>query len=399
MRIGTYQLQQQSLSAMLDQQSRLAKTQQQVSTGQRLVTPSDDPAAASQALDLERMRETLKQYQKNADMARNRLSLEENALVSVEDAVLGLRELAIQGNSGTLTPTDRAQIASEARELLRQLVTLANTSDANGEFLFSGYNTATQPFTQSASGTVSYAGDAGSRSLQISGTRQVAAGDSGQDVFRAIRNGNGTFVVEADSGNTGTGVIDPGSVTDPSSWVADTYTLTFLTATTYEVRDSANNLETSGTYSSGGAISFNGIRVSVSGTPAANDSFTIEPSANQDLFTTALNLATALEGVTTTDVGTAEFQNNMNRFLSDIDQAQNHLLDFRARIGARLSAIDSQKDINDSTALTLDQSISQLKDLDYAEAISRLNLQLTGLEAAQLSFVRIQGLSLFNFLR
>jgi len=399
MRIGTYQLQQQALNAMLDQQSRLAKTQQQVSTGQRLVTPSDDPAAASQALDLERMRETLKQYQKNADMARNRLSLEENALTSVEDAVLRLRELAIQGNSGTLTATDRAQIASEARELLRQLVTLANTSDANGEFLFAGYNASTQPFTQAASGTVSYVGDSGSRSLQISGTRQVAAGDSGQDVFRAIRNGNGTFAVEADSGNTGTGVIDPGSVTDPSSWVADTYTLTFLTATTYEVRDSSNNLETSGTYSSGGAISFNGIRVSVSGTPAANDSFTIESSANQDLFTTALNLATALEGVTTTSAGTAEFQNNMNRFLADIDQAQNHLLDFRARIGARLSAIDSQKDINDSTTLTLDQSISQLKDLDYAEAISRLNLQLTGLEAAQQSFIRIQGLSLFNFLR
>ncbi len=399
MRIGTYQLQQQAVNTMLDQQTRLAKTQQQVSTGQRLVTPSDDPAAAAQALDLERMRETLKQYQKNADMARNRLSLEENALTSVEDAVLRLRELAIQGNSGTLTATDRTQIAGEARELLRQLVTLANTSDANGEFLFAGYNASTQPFTQAASGTVSYAGDSGSRSLQISGTRQVAAGDSGQDVFRAIRNGNGTFVVEANSGNTGTGVIDPGSVTDPSSWVADTYTLTFLTATTYEVRDSSNNLETSGTYSSGGAISFNGVRVSVSGTPAASDSFTISPSDNQDIFTTALNLAMALEGVTTTSAGTAQFQNNMNRFLADIDQVQNHLLDFRARIGARLSAIDSQKDINDSTALTLDQSISQLKDLDYAEAISRLNLQLTGLEAAQQSFVRIQGLSLFNFLR
>ncbi len=399
MRIGTYQLQQQAVSAMLDQQTRLAKTQQQVSTGQRLVTPSDDPAAAAQALDLERMGETLKQYQKNADMARNRLSLEENALTSVEDIVLSLRELAIQGNSGTLTATDRVQIASEARELLRQLVTLANSSDANGEFLFSGYHTSTQPFTQAASGIVSYAGDSGNRSLQISATRQVAVGDSGHDVFRAIRNGNGTFVVSANSANTGTGVIDSGSVIDPTAWVADTYTLTFVTATTYEVRDSANNLETSGTYTSGGAISFNGIRVSVSGTPAANDRFTIASSANQDLFTTALNLATALEGATTTGAGLAKFQNNMNRFLVDIDQVQNRLLDIRARVGARLSAIDSQKDINDSAALTLDQSISQLKDLDYAEAISRLNLQLTGLEAAQQSFIRVQGLSLFNFLR
>ncbi len=399
MRIGTYQMQQQAVNFMLDQQASLAKTQQQVSTGQRLVTPADDPAAAAQALDLERMRDTFEQYQKNADMARGRLSLEESAIASTEDVIQRLRELAIQGNSGTLTSADRTQIAREARELLRQLVTLANTSDANGEFLFAGYNASTQPFTQSASGTVSYSGDAGSRYLQISATRQVATGDSGYDVFRAIRNGNGTFVVSAGSGNTGTGVIDPGSVTNPSSWVSDTYTLTFLTATTYEVRDSANNLETSGTYSSGGAISFNGIRVSVSGSPAASDNFTIAPSANQDLFTTALNLATALEGVTTTDAGLARFHNNMNRFLTDIDQAQNSLLDFHARVGARLSAIDSQVDINESAGLTLQESISKLKDLDYADAISRLNLQLTGLEAAQQSFVRIQGLSLFNFLR
>lgn len=399
MRIGTYQMQQRAVNAMLEQQASLAKTQQQVSTGRRLVSPADDPAAAAQALDLERLRATLGQYRKNADMARNRLGLEENALASAEDVLQRLRELAVQGNGGTLTSADRTQIAREVRELLHQLVTHANTRDANGEFLFAGYNARTQPFTESASGTVSYAGDAGSRYLQISATRQVAVGDSGHDVFRAIRNGNGTFVVDAGSGNTGTGVIDQGSVTDPSSWVADTYTLTFLTATTYEVRDSANNLETSGTYSSGGAIGFNGIRVSVSGTPAAGDSFTVAPSANQDLFTTALNLATALESTTTTDAGLAQFQNDMARFLADIDQAQNHLLDYRARIGSRLSAIDSQQDVNESTGLTLDQSISQLKDLDYAEAISRLNLQLTGLEAAQAAFVRIQGLSLFSFLR
>ncbi len=401
MRISTDQMQQQAVNLMLDQQAALAKTQQQVATGRRLATPADDPAAAAQALDLEQARQTIGQYQKNADVARGRLSLEEGTLAGMDDVLQRLRELAVQGSNDTQTAASRAFIARETRELLGQLVTMANTRDANGEHIFAGYSGATQPFSQSASGSVAYSGDAGSRFLQIGATRQVATGDSGQDVFRAIRNGNGTFQVNSASGNSGTGIIDSGSVTDPASYVANNFRIQFTSTTTYDIiNDTTSTTVASGqSYTSGAAIGFNGLQVTITGQPSATDSFTVKPSTNQDLFATALSLTTALESGAVGGTGLAQFHNAMNRFLTDTDQAQNHLLDFRARIGARLSAIDSQKDINDGFSLQLTQSVSQLHDLDYASAIATLNTQLTALEAAQQVFARIQGLSLFNFLR
>lgn len=401
MRISTDQMQQQAVNLMLDQQAALAKTQQQVATGRRLATPADDPAAAAQVLDLEQARQTIGQYQKNADAARGRLSLEEGTLAGMDDVLQRLRELAVQGSNDTQTAASRAFIARETRELLGQLVTMANTRDANGEHIFAGYSGATQPFSQSASGSVAYSGDAGSRFLQIGATRQVATGDSGQDVFRAIRNGNGTFQVNSASGNSGTGIIDSGSVTDPASYVANNFRIQFTSTTTYDIiNDTTSTTVASGqSYTSGAAIGFNGLQVTITGQPSATDSFTVKPGTNQDLFATALSLTTALESGAASGAGLAQFHNAMNRFLTDVDRAQNHLLDFRARIGARLSAIDSQKDINDGFSLQLTQSVSQLHDLDYASAIATLNTQLTALEAAQQVFARIQGLSLFNFLR
>lgn len=401
MRISTDQMQQQAVNLMLDQQAALAKTQQQVATGRRLATPADDPAAAAQVLDLEQARQTIGQYQKNADAARGRLSLEEGTLAGMDDVLQRLRELAVQGSNDTQTAASRAFIARETRELLGQLVTMANTRDANGEHIFAGYSGATQPFSQSASGSVAYSGDAGSRFLQIGATRQVATGDSGQDVFRAIRNGNGTFQVNSASGNNGTGIIDSGSVTDPASYVANNFRIQFTSTATYDIiNDTTSTTVASGqSYTSGAAIGFNGLQVTITGQPSATDSFTVKPGTNQDLFATALNLTTALESGAVSGAGLAQFHNAMNRFLTDVDRAQNHLLDFRARIGARLSAIDSQKDINDGFSLQLTQSVSQLHDLDYASAIATLNTQLTALEAAQQVFARIQGLSLFNFLR
>lgn len=111
------------------------------------------------------------------------------------------------------------------------------------------------------------------------------------------------------------------------------------------------------------------------------------------------NFARGLETAISTPAGQAHFNNTMNRTLIDLDRSLDNVVDIRTRVGSRLNAIDSQKDFNDSFKLQLQETLSNLQDLDYAEAVSRLNLQITGLQAAQQSFVKIQGLSLFNFLR
>ncbi|MFZ5594237.1 MAG: flagellar hook-associated protein FlgL [Pseudomonadota bacterium] len=402
MRISTQQLQQQGINAILDQQAKLGKTQLQVSTGQRILTPADDPAASSQVLSLIQEKEMTGQYQVNADAARARLSLEEQALSSVTDVLQRVRELAVQANNAGLGNENRAAIAQEVRHRLDELLGLANTKDANNEYLFSGYQGFVQPFGRNPAGGFYYNGDEGSRHLQIGPSRQVAVGDSGTEVFRAIRNGNGVFVTQENPANTGSGVIDPGTVN--GGFVPDTYTLAFTqllptAPITYTVTGAVSGLVASGTYVDGGSIAFNGAQTKVTGTPANGDTFTITPSANQDLFTTLENFVAALESPAGSVLSQVHLNNAINRTLTDLDNGLGNILSVRATVGARLNAVDAQKDVNDGFKLQVQETLSKLQDLDYAEAVSRLNLQLTGLQAAQQSFLKIQGLSLFNFLR
>lgn len=402
MRISTLQLQQQGVNAMLEQQALLGKTQLQVSTGRRILTPADDPSASAQVLGLMKEKEVTGRYQTNADAARARLSLEEQALTGAGDVLQRIKELALQANNGTQSNATRGMLASEIRLRLDELLASANTRDANGEYLFSGHQGLTQPFNRNAAGGFDYNGDEGQRYLQIGPVRQVAVGDSGTEVFRAIRNGNGVFSTRENPANTGNGVIDPGTVV--GTFVPDSYTIAFTRILptdpiTYSVTGAASGVVASGTYTSGNSIAFGGAKVQISGTPANGDSFTVAPSANQDIFTTVQNLVDALETSITNPASQAHFNNAMNRVIGDLDNGLDNILNVRATIGARLNAVDDQKNINDGFKLQVQETLSSLQDLDYAEAVSRLNLQLTGLQAAQQSFIKIQGLSLFNFLR
>jgi len=188
-----------------------------------------------------------------------------------------------------------------------------------------------------------------------------------------------------------------------SGFVSDTYTLNFiqLAATdpiTYEVRDSGAALVSSGAYEGGGAIGFNGISMVVEGVPANGDSFTVSPSANQDVFTTLTNIIAALEAPSTDLADNASLHNDMNENLNNIDQALDNFLRVRSTIGSRLNNIDSQNEVNENFLLRMKSAISEVQDLDFAEAISRLSSQATSLEAAQKVFVEVQSLSLFDYL-
>jgi len=398
MRISTGQVNTMALTAILDQQARLSQTQLQLAAGKKNLTPADDPVAASKSIGLDQSVSKLQQYQRNMDMAESRLQLEDSTLSDMTVVLNRIREIALVGNNSSLTPEDRSLLANEIKERQDELLSLANTRDSSGEYIYAGYQAQTQPFSKNSSGSYNYAGDSGQRFLQIGASRQIAVADSGNDVFMAIKNGNGTFAVVDNAANTGTGVIDPGSVFNATAYDGDTYTLTFLTDTTYEIRDSSNNLEVSGAYVEGQQIAVNGIQTTIKGQPLSGDVFTLAPSTSKDVFTTVNDLATAFENSDSNGISTAKLNNSVNRFLSDIDQAMESLINVRSKAGARLSAIDSQRQLNESQDIQLKKDLSELNDLDYAEAITQLNLQKVGLEAAQQSYLRIQGLSLFNYL-
>lgn len=398
MRISTAAMHQLAITAMLRQQAELSKTQNQVATGKRIQTPSDDPIAAAQLFELSRTQSQLGQFEKNSTAATNRLRLEEQSLADAGTALQRIRDLVLQANNATLGESDLHSVLTEVRARSTELQAIANRKDAGGEFLFAGFATTTQPFVRDAGGQMIYAGDAGTRQLQIDAAQFVNDSDSGWAVFADITAGNGTYTASAAATNTGTGILDPGSVVDRAQWIADDYTITFATASNWEVTDAAGNSIATGTYGSGEAIVFRGVQLSVSGTPAAGDAFSVNQAGTEDVFATLDRLAAALQAGGGNEAARAQLHSTLAGSLQQIDQAGDHLLTLRASVGARLSLLENVDDARSLQTNDVAGAISSLEDLDYAAAISKMTQQYLGLQAAQQTYSNLSKLSLFNYL-
>lgn len=550
MRVSTNLIHMQGVQNMLEQQARLIDVQNQLSRGEKYSVPSDNPNAASRVLDLNEVISQIGQYEENSNYATQRLNLEEATLVSANNVLQRVRELSIQAaNTAVNDLQSERAIAAEIRERIDELFDYANTKDESGDYLFSGFQSKTQAFTTDGRGNYNYNGDEGLIGIQIGSNRQVVANDSGAEVFQLIRQGNGTFNVDAHSTNGGTGRVSTGTVQDPTAYNAHDFTITF--ANPPDTFDVVNNTTgatvlTAQAYNDGNVIAFNGIEVEISGTPVAGDSFTVTASRNQDIFSSLSELATVLEspeigdvrGViggdfinngfaagenitfdlsfdgiapinvtvnaptpTNTEVATdiiasislvagpanpdgsytingttpgvsttfwhntvtdeIEFRTDgatgvtvnalvvdnfvdptndavmtltgggntnttsntidasivgdsvtfapgvaprshlgqqIDNALNNIDRAMDKIIEVHTSIGGRLNSIDSQLDDNEAKKVYLQGVRSDIKDLDFAEAISNLNFQTTALQVAQQTFVQIQNLNLFNFI-
>lgn len=398
MRIATSMIFDAGVANINKQWSSLLHLQQQVASGRRILTPSDDPVAAARALEVTQSSDILTQYATNQQNATSALGLAETQLSSLNDMFARLKELTVQAGNATLSTSDRKSLAFELRARFDELLGIANAADGQGQHLFSGYMGDTKPFAGTVESGVTYSGDDGQRKLQVSATRMLEVSDSGKDVFLRIRNGNGDFVTDYAAGNTGTGVIDGGSVV--GNFVADTYTISFAPSAgglDYTVTGAASGMVTTGTYRSGDAITFNGASVTITGTPAATDTFTVAPSTSQSVFTTLGNLIVALESGATQPADAAKYSSEIGFALRDFDQANDNILRVRSMIGSRMNELESLDSVNQDLQLQYQQTLSNLQDLDYAKAISDLTRKQTDLQAAQQSFMKVSQLSLFNY--
>lgn len=410
-RISTFQLQQNAITAMGKQHETLSRTQQQVATGKKIFKPSEDPVAASRVVNLNDTLSAINQHQSNVDAARARINLSEGVLTSVVEAIHRARELSIQANNDSQNESTRKFIAAEIEQIQDALLNMANTTDSNNEYLYSGNLSRFKPFSRNEAGGFEYNGDESHREIQISRSRRIAVDDPGSSVFLEIKNGNGTFSTLDAVDNKGTGIIDPGRAS--GNYVQDTYGIIFDQSfaeyatdkntneipLTYSVVDSKGNVLSAGIpFESGKEIEFNGVHTSIKGIPEDGDIFVVRPSQNQDIFTTMQNLIRALKSKTPEANDKIGFHNAMNRSLSDLNRSLDNILEVRGNIGARLNALDAQETINDAYRIQVKEILSNVEDLDFSEAVSRLNLELTGLEASQKAFTRVQGISLFNFL-
>jgi flagellar hook-associated protein 3 FlgL len=399
MRISTSMLNQTAVNGILQDESTLSNTQSQLASGKSVNTPADNPVAAVQLLQLNNTSSQYGQYLSNGQSANTNLTLEEQALSSSTTTLQSIRDLVVQANTGSNNASDLQNIATQISALESQLQGNANTQNAQGEFLFAGFSSGTQPFVRGSSGSMSYVGDSGARSVPLNGGTSVQTGDPGSAVFMNVPTGNGTFTTAAGTGNTGTGVIDTGSVTDQSSWVPGQYTITFSDASDYTVTDGAG-VVANGTYdaASGGNVAFDGVEVGISGAPAAGDSFTVSSSSTQGVFDTLDNVVSALNNAGSSAASRAQLSSTLGGSLQQIDQALNQVSTVTTNVASRISLISSTGNALTSATTTLTSQISNLSDLDYAKATSQYSQEYIALQAAEQSYVAINQLSLFKYL-
>jgi flagellar hook-associated protein 3 FlgL len=398
MRVTQSMEQAQFLTALNQLESGIATTQSGISTGLAFTTASENPVGAGLVAGYNQVLAQSQQYTSNGNSASGSLNTEDSALTQLQNQLQSLRDLALEANNATESPSDLSAIATQVQQIQQSILSVANTQDGEGNYIFAGYSTQTQPFAQTATGA-SYSGDQGQRQVQIGAGQTVVVGDNGDLVFNQVKNGNGTFNVTAATTNTGSGLIGATSVTDPADYAAGNYSINFTAPDAYQVVSSGGTVVTSGTYTSGQAITFAGMQVTLSGTPASGDSFAVAPSTDQSVFTTVQNLANALQQSTATPAGQAQLNNSIVSAINGIDQALNQTQTVQTSVGARLNTITTAQAVATTQQTQLQQSISNIQSLDYASAVTSLDSQSTTLSAAMEAFTQTQGLSLFKYLQ
>jgi len=402
MRISTSMMHDTSLATMMRRQSELLQTQQQLSTGRRILRPADDPVGASHALATRDAQAQLDIYARNQDTARSVLGLAESRVAQAGSALQNVRETLIQAGNGTLSDVERRFLADALRAAHAELLSAANAVDGQGRALFAGYQDGSAPFSQTAGGVV-YNGDQGGRSLAVSAARALPVSASGEAVFGQGRSGNGVFRVDVASANTGSGAASTGRVYDATLLTGNAYEIVFNvvgSTTTYDVINTTlgATVSSGNAWASADAIRVDGLEFSVTGAPAAGDRHRLTPSTAKSAFRVLEEAIAAIDTPQDSVAARAAYATQLGTILLEVDSALDRVLVARAGFGASLQELDAHAASNSAAQVEAAARLSALEDLDYAKALSDLERQKLGLEAAQKTHVLTTGLSLFDYL-
>ncbi|MCG7576838.1 MULTISPECIES: flagellar hook-associated protein FlgL [unclassified Halomonas] len=413
MRVSTVTMYEQSTASINRQQNDFLKIGQQIASGRRVVNPSDDPQAASRAVGVDQSKAITQQYEDARVSARNSLAQTESILNSISDAVTSAKTLLIQASSDTLSDVDRESIASELKGVYETMIGQANATDGNGRYIFGGYKDNAPPFVKSATGSIEYNGDVNARSQRVDSSRLMPVTENGATIFQGVPSGAG-YIANADVANQGsvtfsgpqvTSVNDPNYgesfrvLFDDDGAGNPTYTVEQFDGAAWQP---VAGLEDQAYDPAGEQISFGGVSLTLKGAPQVGDEILVaRPGSDQlpaDLFRTMEAAIRVLETPAENDTQKAALRNTLNTSMRELDNSLDNVLTVRASAGARLNELDVIDAVGNNRMLNYEQTLSDLVDLDYADAISEYSLRQVGLQAAQKAFVDIKGMSLFDFM-
>ncbi|NVN56012.1 flagellar hook-associated protein 3 [bacterium Scap17] len=419
MRISTQTLYAQGVTSMLDQQAAFSKVSEQLATGKRVVNPSDDPSAASQAVTISQSQAVNEQFSDSRTTARNNLSIEESALNQVTDTITRVQSLIVQAGNGTLSDSDRDALATELEGSREVLLGLANSTDGNGNYLFGGMSGDTAPFGEDGS----YRGDDQQRQQRVDSSRLMEVNHTGSQIFGGVASGNQQLARQTSESESslpitfkGPDVVDVSARVDGAGYSIsiDAAGVT-ISGTDAEGNDlpildaEGNPLPSPVAFSDGMTLAFNGLSMTLSGdeqqvseaqaSGKATQLVVEEGEASADLFANLDGLISALSTPIESEADQTAFNNAISTASRQFSNSLDNVLTVRADVGTKLNELDSLDIIGDDRELNYASTRSDLIDLDYNEAISDYSLTQVGLQASQQAFSDIAGMSLFDYLR
>ena len=399
MRIATLNASLNAFDGIAARQAKVDQLQGQLSTGLRVNSPGDDPVAAAQA-ELARSRlARIEQDQRAASLSTSIMAMADGALAEGSNLLQSFREAMVSAGNGAFSAGERNILAQQLRSTRDAFLTLANSTDGAGGFVFGGQGTVSNPMA--IAGGASYVPAAGQQ--RIGEGARFATTIDGRSTFVSLPQGNGVFVTASAAGNTGQGYIDPGVVVNPGVLTGQSYQVVLSAAAPSGLNFSVTNVTTgvpvaglqNQPFTPGQAIDIDGQRVTISGAPTAGDAFDLQPSTHQSIFETLDQAIALLEN----PMQTAQYPEQLQRLQASVDRALDRMVLTRTTIGEEMRGVEAAVRSNELLGLNTEQRRSDLQDLDFAKAISEFQKHQTGLQAALQSYSSVAKLSLMELIR
>ncbi|GHA47375.1 flagellar hook-associated protein FlgL [Photobacterium aphoticum] len=393
-RIASFHHYQSVANDMNRQQVRVAENQQQLASGQRLLTAGDDPVASIYIQNFDQQNTQIDQSIKTITLARNRLNNEETAITEVENLLDGAKRKSMMMVNGALSGDDRLAHKQDMQGLYDSFMNLVNSQDESGNYVFAGNQYDKQPFFRDNTGKVSYTGDSYQRMAQVGAAVSVPVNDAGDKLFMEVPNPYGDYQPDYDLQSGSLLLLSQAKNTNNQDTAA--YSISFSATDqgmTYQLFQNGQQVDAQA-YDPKKGIQFGTLDVTVEGEIKSGDSINLsrQDSVNVfDAFRRGIELADS-------DVSDASATAELHQVAAELSQGFKHINRARSEIGTRLQTLDRQEDMHQDFKIVMSEARGTLEDLDYASAVIELNENMTALQASQQAFAKTKDLNLFNYI-
>ncbi|MFQ3235297.1 MAG: flagellar hook-associated protein 3 FlgL [Paraglaciecola sp.] len=407
MRISTGQLYDRSIRSVLENQGDLSDVQRQLASGKKLLRPSDDPVGAAQVIRLTEEIELIGQYKKNNNLLTGSLEQEETILRNITGSVNRARQLMLQSGNGIISVDDRKAIGNEIGQIRDQVFDAMNSQSANGEYIFAGFQSATPAFSYDPGATnnkYAFEGDEGVNEIQVSNSMSLAVNNSGKAVFEDVSARLTSKITSSVGATSASSSISAQSQFDKfhtANYDAVTaanneFEIRITGPSQVEIRNvGSGTLEATQSFTSGEPFVFKGQEFSITGTVNDTVNFTLQQPEKKNIAETLNDFYISLSDSSLSD---DDYQVALSDALVGVDNSLNSIGNATSMIGGKMNVAQSVLESNLDLEITNKTARSNIEEVDYAEAVSELSKQEAALKAAQATFSRVTGLSLFNYI-